>query len=266
MISQLKIIILVLIGGYIVASLLLYLLQERFIFLGEPLRTDHRFDFDTPFTEINIDAEDGGMINTIHFHVENPKGLIVYYHGNAGNLAGWGYVASNFTQLGYEVAIMDYRGYGKSTGKRTEKTMLSDALVVYDHFKKDVPEDKLVLYGRSLGTGIAAYVASERNPSKIILETPYYNFTSLVQAHVPVFPAAPSLKYKFNTYRYLKSSQCPVYIFHGTEDRVVPFKHGNRLYESLDEEQATMYIIEGGTHNDLDNYKEYWVNLEKILK
>jgi len=262
----LKIIILILIGGYVIASMLLYLLQERFIFLGEPLDRDHQFKFDIPHTELYIDMKDGGMINVLQFKAESSKGLILYYHGNAGNLAGWGFVAQDFVSLGYDVAILDYRGYGKSTGKRTEKTILSDAVAVYDHFINEYPEDMIILYGRSLGTGIAAYAGSRRNPAKIILETPYYTFTSLVQAHVPVFPAAPSLKFKFNTHRYLKEVRCPVYIFHGTEDSVVPFKQGNRLYKSLDPENAFMYIIKGGTHNDLSNYKEYWDNLERVLQ
>ena len=264
--NRLKLIIIILVGGYLVASFLLYLLQERFIFLGEPLEKDHQFRFDIPYTELFLEMEDGGELNVLHFKTDNPKGLILYYHGNAGNLAGWGFVSQDFVPLGYDVAIMDYRGYGKSSGKRTQKTILSDALAFYDHFTPEYSQDKMILYGRSLGTGIAAYVASERNPEKIILETPYYSFSSLVQAHVPVFPAAPSLRFKFRTNQYLKDSQCPIYIFHGTEDSVVPFRHGKRLFESLDPERADMYVIEGGTHNDLSNYKEYWDNLEYVLE
>ena len=199
--KRLKIIILILIGGYLLASLLLYLLQERFIFLGEPLEKDHSFSFDIPHIELFIDMKDGGRINVIQFKADTSRGLILYFHGNAGNLAGWGYVAQDFVARGYDVAIMDYRGYGKSTGTRTMDWLLSDALTVYDHFKSEYKEDNISLYGRSLGTGISAYVASKRKPSKIILETPYYSFTSLVQAHVPVFPAAPSLKFKFNTHK-----------------------------------------------------------------
>ena len=264
--TNLKIVILILIGGYLIASLLLYLLQERFIFLGEPLDNDHRFDFDSPFTEINIDMEDGGRVNALHFTIDNPKGLIVYYHGNAGNLAGWGFVASNFLQFGYDVAIMDYRGYGKSYGKRTQKTLLADAISFYGYFEDQYPEEKIYAYGRSLGTGIAAYVASKKNPGKVILETPYYSFTSLVQAHVPVFPAEPSLKFKFRTHRYLKETSCPIIIFHGTEDSIVPFKQGKRLYESLNDQNVSMVVIEGGEHNNLDSFEEYWVNIEKVLK
>lgn len=261
-----KIILIILIGGYLIASFLLWLFQERFIFLGEPLDANYQFDFSPPFEEINLQMKDEGLVNVLHFKTVNPKGIILYFHGNAGNLAGWGFIAQDLVNMGYDLAIMDYRGYGKSIGNRTQGTILSDGMEFYDHFKSSYPENEIILYGRSLGTGIAAYVASRNNPSKIILETPYYSFTSLVQAHVPVFPAGPALRYKFKTHKYLQNSDCPVYIFHGTEDLVVPFKHGKKLYESLDKERVTMFVIDGGTHNDLGNYSEYWQNLEKILE
>lgn len=264
--KKLKIVIIILIAGYLIASFLLYIFQDKMIFQGMELDAGHEYSFDRPFTEVNMRMEDGGTINALFFENEEPKGLILYYHGNAGNLAGWGFVAEDFIDLGYSVAIMDYRGYGKSQGKRSQKTILSDAIEFYDHFLKEYSHSNIVLYGRSLGTGIAAYVASERPVDKLILETPYYNFTSLVQSHVPVFPAGPALKYKFPTNKYVKNVDCPVYIFHGTEDMIVPFKQGKRLFESMDENQATMYIIEGGEHNNLANFKEYWVNLERVLK
>ena len=123
----------------------------------------------------------------------------------------------------------------------------------------------MILYGRSLGTGIASYVASKNNPRMIILETPYFNFTSLVQAHVPVFPAGPSLKYKFRTNRYLQDLDCPIYMFHGTEDIVVPYKQGRRLYEYLGPEKASLFVVEGGSHNNLDEFEEYWTQMREIL-
>ena len=221
--KRLKIVLLILIGGYLVVSLLLYLFQERLIFLDTQLKADHIFKFDIPHQEINIDMPDGGKVNVLHFRRKDSKGLIVYFHGNAGNLARWGVIAVEISALGHDVAIMDYRGFGKSTGNRSNETMKSDALEVYNYFKAEYGEEKMILYGRSLGSGIAAYVASENSPAKIILETPYYNFTSVVDSKFPLFPTSLLLKYKFHTYEYLKAKNCPIYIFHGTNDSVVPF-------------------------------------------
>jgi pimeloyl-ACP methyl ester carboxylesterase len=264
--ERLKAIIIILITGYVIASLLLYLFQEKLIFQGDTLERSHRFRFNQPYSEIDLEMDDGAVINVLYFEVHSPKGLILYYHGNAGNLAGWGYVAEAFLSQGYNIAIMDYRGYGKSTGELSQKAILNDALAFYDEFVRGFSKDQIILYGRSLGTGIAAYVASQRPVDKLILETPYYNFTSLVQSHVPVFPAGPALKYKFKTNRYVKDVSCPIYIFHGTDDMIVPFKQGRRLYESIPEGQATMIEIEGGDHNNLDNYGKYWDYLSLILE
>ena len=264
--ERLKIILIVLAGGYLVASMLLYFLQEKLIFQGVALPQDYDFQFDRPYTELNIEVSDDGIINTLHFKADSSKGLIIYYHGNAGNLAGWGHVNEDLVPLGYDLAIMDYRGYGKSQGSRSPKNMLSDALEVFDHYQKNYPSYQVVLYGRSLGTGIAAYVASKREVDKIILETPYHNFTSLVQSHVPVFPASPVLRYKFNTAKYLENNDKPVFIFHGTDDRVVPFKQGRKLYNQLGPESATFIEIQGGHHNNLSEYDEYWSNLRKALQ
>ena len=248
-------------------ALILYLAQEKLIFQGQSLPADYKFRFDRPFQEGNLVMEDGASINYLHFTSPESNGLIVYYHGNAGSLAGWGYVAEDLRTLGYDVAIMDYRGYGKSFGELSQKSILSDAVSFYQHFKTQYSEDKMILYGRSLGSGISAYVASLHDPSMIILESPYFSFTSLVQNHFPLFPAGPALRYKFRTKDYLKSVECPIYIFHGTEDRIVPIEHGERLIESLsDKKSMQMTVINGGSHNDLDSYEEYWTYLENALK
>lgn len=264
--NRIILIIMLLAGGYLTAAFLLYLFQEQLIFLGESIEEDYQFTFENPFQEITIETKDHGKINIIHFTLEKPKGIILYYHGNAGSLIRWGQVAESFLPLGYEVAIMDYRGFGKSTGPRSQKILLNDAQSFYDYFKKDYPESEIILFGRSLGTGIASWIASNNKPSQIILETPYYSLTSLVQSKFPVFPAGPSLRYKFRTFQYLKESECPITIFHGTADKVVPFRHGKRLYESLDKSKAEFVKIDEGNHANLSEYQLYWDKMKDILK
>lgn len=255
-----------LVSIYLLLAVLVYIFQDRFIFQGEILHPEHQFSFETRHDEIDLVMEDGARINLLFFHANEPKGLMVYYHGNAGNLEGWGYEVEYYVSLGYDVAIMDYRGYGKSTGKRNQKTILSDALAVYENFKSGYNEGNIVIYGRSLGSGIASYVASKTNPGKLILETPYYSFVSLAKSHMPIFPVGFSLKYRFPTYKYLQEVKCPVIIFHGTEDMVVSFDQGERLFESLVDGTATMVVIEGGSHNDLRNYEEFRSGIIEVLE
>lgn len=255
-----------LVSIYIFLVILVYFLQDQFIFQGEELDPDHQFNFETPFEEIDLVMEDGANINLLIFRANQPKGLMVYYHGNAGNLEGWGHVVEYFASLGYDVAVMDYRGYGKSTGKRNQKTLLSDALKVYNYFKHEYSEESIVIYGRSLGTGIASYVASQTNPGKLILETPYYSFVTLAKSSMPIFPVGLLLKYRFPTYKYLLDVDCPVIVFHGTEDMIVPFKQGVRLFENLDQDKATMFVIDGGSHNNLIDFEEFRKGMMQVLE
>ena len=141
--------------GFVVGCGVFYFRQENMIFYPEALPPDFQYSFPARFDEVTISV-DGAVINALHFKTDTPKGAIVYFHGNAGNLSGWGEVALDFTRLGYDVLIPDYRGYGKSTGKiYSEKMLHRDAAVAYDYLKGRYQEDQIVIYGRSIGTGIA---------------------------------------------------------------------------------------------------------------
>jgi hypothetical protein len=261
---RLKVLFIFLVVIYMVAGISLYLLQDKIIFLGVPLADSYQFQFDTPFVEHHIAMEDGGIINVLHFKSDSSKGLIVYYHGNAGNLSGWGMVAEDLASYGYDVVMMDYRGYGKSIGKRSQATLLGDAIKVYDFFKDSVAERKVIIFGRSIGTGMATHVASLRKPSKLILESPFYNFTSLVQSIIPIFPAKLTLKYRFPNDGNLQQVSCPVIIFHGNKDEVVPYEQGRRLYEGT--QNVKMFTIDGGGHNNLGQFESYRMALRKELE
>lgn len=249
---------------YIVGFALLYFLQERFIFLDDELPPDHEYSFNASFEEVNI-ASDGAVLNALHFKADSAKGLILYFHGNQGNLTRWGEVVIPFVEMGFDVLIMDYRGFGKSKGKRTQKTLLSDAELFYDYARKEFEEDRIVIYGRSLGTGLASYLAGNHKPAKLILETPYYSMASVGQQLYPIFPVSWAMRFNFKSFEYLKTASCPIYIFHGTEDRVVPYSQGERLFETLPPDQSQLITIEGGRHKDLAGFEEYWQELGTLL-
>jgi len=221
-VKNLKLVLLIFSILYLGSGFILFLMQERFIFLGEPLPKNFKFSFATPFKELNLTTSDGAVINALHFKADSAKGVIVYFHGNAGNLERWGGLMEYYVSLNYDVVIMDYRGFGKSTGKRSEKVLFSDAQLIYDSVKKEFDENKIIVFGRSIGTGIAAYIAGQNNPKMLVLETPYYEMATLVRQRFPIYPTTLALRYRFQTYKFLKTASCPIYIFHGTEDIVVP--------------------------------------------
>ncbi len=244
----------------------LYFIQEKILFLPTVLEQGYRFQFNHSFEEINIKTEDSAILNAIHFKVDQPKGVILYFHGNAGNLSRWGTIAEFFVERGFDVLIMDYRTYGKSTGKLNEDVFYKDADLFYKYVKDRYNENDITLYGRSLGTAIATYLASKNKPKQLVLETPYYSMIDVGESRFPIFPVSKLLKYKFPTYQFIKSVRCPITMFHGTKDQIVPYASAKKLFELAPKPQAVFITIEGGFHNDLLNYDAYKNGVEMILK
>lgn len=250
---------------YVVLAMALYFFQENFIFLGEPLPQDYHYKFETPFEELNFDMQDGAVINALHFKSEDRKGIIYYHHGNAGNLARWGGIAEYFVQFGYDVLIYDYRGYGKSSGQRTEENMYQDAKDIYAQLQSEWGEENILLYGRSLGSGLACELAGRNSPKMVILETPFYSLKSMAHYRFPFLPTGLLVKYEMLNWQNLEKAEMPIHIFHGTEDGVVPYESGKRLYETVSD-KATFTRVEGAQHNNLIEFEEYQRGLKGILQ
>lgn len=241
----------------------IYFFQERLIFFPEQLAMDYQFNFGLDFEEINYDVDENIKINALHFKTDSPKGIIFYSHGNAGSLSRWGSVADVFLQHNYDVLIYDYRGYGKSNGSISEANFYHDASYIYKQLANEYGEDYIIVYGRSIGTGIASKVASEFSPKHLVLESPYYNLPDLVHN---IFPIVPSflLKYKFRTDQMIQKVKCPITIFHGTIDEVIYFNSTVKLEKLLKKEDTVVPII-GGHHNDLEDFETYHQELAKVL-
>lgn len=239
---------------------------EKIIFRPVKLNPDYTFHFSTNFEEINFHPEHGVIINALYFKVPNPKGIILYFHGNKDNLARWGTIASELTKYNFDVIVMDYRGYGKSTGKLSEANFFSDALFCYNQIKETINPEQLIVYGRSLGTGVASWLAGKVNPEKLILETPYYDMHDLISNYFPDFLFKNKLNFKLKSYSYLKDSRFPILILHGTKDAVVPYSSGLKLFESIQNSYKKLVTFNGGKHNDLYTFPIYWDELEQFLK
>ncbi|GMN08841.1 alpha/beta fold hydrolase [Croceitalea sp. MTPC9] len=250
---------------YILVAAMLYFLQEKIIFLTSKLPQEYTYSFSEPFEEFFLTADDGAKLNALQFKRENPKGVILYFHGNAGDLSRWGEIATFFAKKEYDVIVMDYRTYGKSTGKLSEAALLRDAQLFYDYTLDNYKEDDIILYGRSLGASVATYTASKNKPAKLVLETPFYNLLEVARKRFPVLPVKWLLKYKFESNKYIGKVTCPVTIFHGTEDAVVPYESGKKLF-SLASSNKEFLTVEGGGHNDLILFKAYNSNINQALQ
>ncbi|HMR93673.1 MAG TPA: alpha/beta fold hydrolase, partial [Chitinophagaceae bacterium] len=204
--------------GIAVLSVIAYFLQERFIFKPEKLKQDFQFKYDLPFREYFFDVEPGVRINGLHFYREKPAGLILYFHGNTRSIKGWARYTRDFYRYNYDVMMVDYRGFGKSTGKRSEKKMLSDMQFVYDTLLVQYPEHHIILYGRSIGSGFACWLAAENKPRYLILDAPYYSFRKVAERFLPLLPMKYVLRYHLRTDRWIRKVNCHTYILHGTRD------------------------------------------------
>lgn len=251
---------------YILLAAMLYALQEKLIFLPTKLPLDYEYSFSHTFNEINITAHDGAVLNGIHFYHDQPNGVIIYFHGNAGNLVRWGDIVSSLVSKSYDVIVMDYRQYGKSTGKLSEGALYEDAQLFYNYALNHFQDKNITIYGRSLGSAIATKVASQNSPLQLILETPFYSLVDVASSRYPLLPIKKLLNYKFPSNEFMIDVACPIYIFHGSDDRIVPYASGKKLFDSITLKEKKFILIKDGNHNDLDSFEVYNREMEKILK
>lgn len=250
--------------GYLLLIVIVYLLQERFIFKPEKLHKDFQYKYAAPFKELFFDVEEGVSINGLHFYVEKPLGLVLYFHGNSRSIKGWAKYATDFFRYNYDVVLVDYRGFGKSTGKRSEKDMLTDMQFVYNKLIETYHENHMIVYGRSLGSGFAAHLASENKPRYLILDAPYYSFTKVVERFLPILPMRLVLRFHMRTDKWLPKVNCHTYILHGTRDFLIPIRNSEEL-QALNPRKITLIQIIGGGHNNLPTFPEYHNFIRDIL-
>jgi len=257
--------ILYIIIGYVVLIAVVYFVQERFIFKPEKLHADFKYEYDVPFKELFFDVEPGVSINGLHFTVNKPLGLILYFHGNSRSIKGWAKYAKDFFRYNYDVVLVDYRGFGKSTGKRSERDMLKDMQFVYDTLAVQYTEHHIIVYGRSLGSGFAAKIASDNKPRYLILDAPYFSFTKAIERFFPILPIRFLLRFHLRTDKWIRHVNCHTYILHGTKDWLLPISNSEKL-QAINPGKITLIRIHGGGHNNLPTFNEYHNFIRDILQ
>jgi len=252
---------------YLLMGIALYFLQTFFLFHPQKLPSGYTFRFDVPFEEVKIPFEQTDTISMVKFFPEDTvrKGVVLYFHGNKQNIERYAKFATNFTRKGYEVWMEDYPGFGKSTGSRTEEKLYRQAMLIYQLANTRYKSENVVLYGKSFGTGIASYLASEKECQQLILETPYYSIPDLFSSYAPIYPAALMAKYSIPVNEYLQKVKVPITIFHGTSDEVIPYYCAVKLKKELKPTDAFITIAKG-THHNLNEFKIFQQKLDSLLK
>jgi uncharacterized protein len=238
--------------------------QENLIFFPERLPVDYRFSFDQEFEEVFIPASDGAKLHGVLFKVPEPKGLVFYLHGNAGSVDSWGWVYKTYTDLHYDVFVLDYRGYGKSEGSITnEAQFYADAQAAYDALKERYSEEKIIVAGYSIGTAAAAKLAAENKPGLLLLQAPYYSLGDLMQSLYPFVPTF-LLKYKFETFRFVEQTKAPVFLFHGENDEIIYPGSSEKLKDHLKPTDRVV-MLKGQGHNGMNENPAYKRELVRLL-
>ena len=258
----LKIIIII----YFALGVVLYFLQDTFLFHPVPLPADYTYHFAVPFQEVNVSINKKENLNFIKFFPKDSvkKGVVLYFHGNMENINRYAKFADLFTNKGYEVWMPDYPGFGKSTGKLTEEKLYEVASLTYRLANGNYSKDNIVIYGKSLGTGIASQLAAVKDCRALILETPYYSIPDLFSHYVSFYPTRLLSKYKIPIYKYLPNVKIHILIFHGTADEVIPYRCAVKLKSSL-KPTDEFVSIQGGQHNNLNNFEVLKKKINNLL-
>jgi len=251
---------------YAIIGIALYYLQDYILFQPVAIGKSHRYDFSNPHREINIPYNNETNINIIQFTAKDSaaKGVVLYFHGNRKNIGWYAKYAPNFTMNDYEVWMIDYPGFGKSTGKFTEQRLYDYALQLYKLARAKYDPSRIVIYGKSMGTGIAAQLASIRDSKYLVLETPYYSMTSLISHYFPIYPIGKIIHYHLPTNEYLEKVTAPIVILQGTDDGIVPFSNAEQL-KSVLKNKDEFVAIQNGSHNNLNDFTLFHQKLDSLL-
>ena len=258
------IIVIVTLFLYLIVCLLYYFMQPKLLFKRKQFPVDFPFHYEFPFEELFWKTDDGNTLNGLWFKTPNPKGVILFLHGNSGHMGRSGNYFKRIQNLGYDVVMYDYRGYGKSTGTPTKQSLYSDSLEIFDWVKQQYPNTKIIVHGLSLGSHIASYVASHRALHLLILETPFLKIENAAKYRYPILPVKLLLRYPFNTAEFLSNITCPIHVFHGDCDKIVPLSEPQSFPKY--NPNVTLTIIKDGNHKNLHDFPLYQSTLEMLLK
>jgi pimeloyl-ACP methyl ester carboxylesterase len=253
---------------YCLICVVYFFIQEKFIFVptlpGEPFESKLAVECE----EFSLTTPHNGSIHALLLKVDKPKGVVIYLHGNTGSLKRWQFMAEEISGYELDVFVPDYRGYGKSKGRRSEAFMHRDMEYCFDLIRERYSNQNIIIYGRSLGCAFACRLASRREAHMLILETPFYNMIETGKYYLPFLPVKYLLRYKFRSDIYLQHIDCPIHILHGTRDIIVPHDQALKLYRlgELHNREITMTTIVGGKHGNLNGFPLFREKLEQFFQ
>jgi len=219
-----------------------------------------------PYDEVHFKAPDDTTLHGWYIPADSATASILICHGNGGNISHRLDTIRQFHSLSLNVFIFDYRGYGKSEGRLSEAGTYEDTLAAYDWLASRASKLPLIIFGRSLGAALATYTASNRQPAALICESGFSSIPGIGKDLFPFLPVQRLSKISYNTKEFIKKINCPVLVIHSPEDELIPFHHGQALFEAAPAPKA-FYELKGG-HNEgyLLSEKDYLARIKSFLR
>jgi len=257
---------------YLILLVFVFVFQRKIIY--QPYKLDKNFVFPNyvpALEEVFIPCEDGLTINGLFAPGDKSKPVIVIFHGNAGDMTHRDFLLRVFNnELSHTVLLIDYHGFGKSEGTPTEKNLYLDgnASLQWLREEKDIKPEEVVLFGKSLGSGVAVELAKKNIFKGIILETPFASIASAARYHFPYncFPVNLLVVDKYDNLSKIKRIHAPLLLVHGTQDTIVNKKESEKLFKkSL--RPKKLYLVEGADHNDIQfvQPQKYWNKISEWI-
>ncbi len=236
--------------SYVGFAAVIFLFQSRFVYFPRRNVENTPEDIGLSYEEVFFQAADGVKLCGWFVPSKSARGTLLFCHGNAGNISHRLYSIHLFNQLHLSTFIFDYRGYGKSEGKPSEKGTYLDSEAAWQYLRqqRQVPAERIIVFGRSLGGAVAAHLASEQTPAALIIESAFTSIPDLGAKLYPFLPIRLLCRFDYNTLEYVQHAACPMLVVHSRNDEMIPFGHGRQLFEAAKEPKEFLELV--GSHND----------------
>lgn len=246
--------LLAVLGVYFAILAVLWSRQEALLFYPQTLAQNHRFELAPDIREAWVEVP-GARLNALHLRLPQPRGVVFFLHGNAGSLQTWFVNIDEYRRQNVDLFMLDYRGFGKSTGRiESEAQLMADVRAAWAQVAPLYTGKQRIFYGRSLGTGLTAALAAEVQPELTVLVSPYSSMTALAAEKYPWVPSAV-LRYPLRTDVALARVQGRVLLMHGERDTLIPPAHSERLLAA--QPRGTLLRVPEAGHNDIHRHPAY---------
>lgn len=221
-----------------------------------------------PYVDLRISTADGVTLHGWWIEHPSPRGEVIYWHGNGGNLSLWLDVYADIRRRGFSVLAVDYRGYGASDGRPSEQGIYRDADATITHFTRHLRRGGVptIYWGRSLGSVVAAHAAATVAPDALILESAFPDARSVLAGSPLLTALSVFATYRFATSEYLERYRGPLLVIHPDSDSIIPFAGGQRVFEAAPSAPKTFVALKDTDHNEMyASRPEYWAAVDRFL-